>query len=397
MRVYSALEEENIRDRNLVREWTASGLLDSSQSASIQAQLQTNLRQTNGFLRAVFWVFTSLISIAGVALSAVILRPHEHTEWAVIFVTSSLACWALAEFACRKRLYRYGIEEALAVISVVLASLGVAQMFSGSTRWEDVAGLAMAAIGGIAIYYRFGFVYAAVASMVVSAAIPFQLDMGIEEKWIASAIVFGVILVSVRQSRLQSDESAGSALAQTEAGAWLGTYLMLNIQLATTLFAVPAWFFYSPYQSSTPKIATWFFIFSWAMIWLLPVAGLWLGLAKKDRLLIDVSIAMTLLTLSTNKRYLGWAAHEWDPMILGLVLMTAAIVIRRWLQRGPNGERDGFTALRLLRSDERKLAAVSIASSMMQPHASNAKQANPPDDFRDGGGSSGGGGASGTF
>jgi uncharacterized membrane protein YgcG len=167
---------------------------------------------------------------------------------------------------------------------------------------------------------------------------------------------------------------------------------MLNTKLA-----LPTWLFYSPYPSSNPEIATGFYIFSWAMIWLLPAAGLWLGLAKKDRLLIDVSIAMTLLTLITNKRYLGWAVHAWDPMILGVVLMTAAIVIRRWLQSGPNGERDGFTALRLLRSDERKLAAVSIASSVMQPHSSNAKQADAPHNFREGGGSSGGGGASGTF
>jgi uncharacterized membrane protein YgcG len=133
------------------------------------------------------------------------------------------------------------------------------------------------------------------------------------------------------------------------------------------------------------------------MIWLLPASGLWLGLAKKDRLLIDVSIAMTLLTLSTNKRYLGWEVHSWDPMLLGVLLMTAAIVIRRWLQSGPSGERDGYTALRLLRSDERKLAAVSIASSVMQPHTSNANHTDSPHDFRGGGGSSGGGGASGTF
>jgi len=258
MRVYSALEEENIRDGNLVREWAASGLLDSSQSASIQAELKTNLRQTNGYLRAVFWFFTSLITIAGVALFAVTVRPHEHTEWAVIFIASGLTCWALAEFACRKRLYRYGIEEALAVISVVLLSLGVAQMFSDYGKWEDISGLAMAAIGGIAIYYRFGFVYAAVASLVVSAAIPFQFDTGMEEKRLASAMIFAVILVFVRQRRMQSDESAGSGLAATEAAAWLGTYLMLNIQLATTL--LPTWLFYSPYRSSTPAIASWFFI-----------------------------------------------------------------------------------------------------------------------------------------
>jgi uncharacterized membrane protein YgcG len=294
-------------------------------------------------------------------------------------------------------LYRYGIEEALAVISVVMLGLGVAQMFGYNGKWEDIAGLVTAAIGGIAIYYRFGLVYAAVASLVVSAEIPFQFDIGMEEKRIASAMIFAVIMVIVRRKRMQSEEPAGSGLAATEAAAWLGTYLMLNIQLASSLFAVPDWLFYSTYRSSAPEIATWFFIFGWAMIWLLPAAGLWLGLAKKDRLLIDVSIVMTLLTLSTNKRYLGWEAHAWDPLILGVLLMTAAIIIRRWLQSGPNGTRDGFTASRLLRSDERKLAAVSIASSVMQPHTSNANHTDSPHDFRGGGGSSGGGGASGTF
>ena len=39
MRVYSVLEEENIRDRNLVREWAASGLLDSAQGVSLQTEL----------------------------------------------------------------------------------------------------------------------------------------------------------------------------------------------------------------------------------------------------------------------------------------------------------------------------------------------------------------------
>ena len=302
MRVYSAPDEERIRDASLVREWASSGLLDSAQSAALQAELITELRQTNGFLRAVFFFFTALISVAGVALCAVTIRPHEGAEWAVLFVASGLACWLLAEVACRKRLYRYGIEEALAVISVVLISIGVANMFSISGRWEEVAGLVTASVGALAVYFRFGFVYAAVASLVVAAGIPFQFDTGIEEKRLASAIVFALTLVFVRQSRKQSDESSVSALAAVESASWLGAYFMLNIQLATTFFLLPTWIFYSPYSSSAPALATWFFPFSWVMIWLLPAAGLWLGLARKDRLLIDVSLAMTLLTLTTNKR-----------------------------------------------------------------------------------------------
>ena len=314
-----------------------------------------------------------------------------------IFIISGLACWVLAEFACWNRLYRYGAEEALAVCSAVLLAMGMSESFRGHGEWDNIIGLAVGSLGGLAIYLRFGFIYAAVGSLAAFAAIPFQLDFGIEAKRLASAVIFAIVLGLVRWQRRASEEPAGSGRATVEAAAWLGTYLMLNFQLATTFFAIPAWLFYSPYRSPGPEIATWFFIFSWATIWLLPAAGLWLGLQRKDRQVVDVSIAMTLLTLTTNKRYLGWTVHAWDPMVLGVVLLTSAIVIRRWLQRGPNGERDGFTASRLLRSDERMLAAVSIASSMMQPHTSNAKQTDAPHAFREGGGSSGGGGASGTF
>jgi hypothetical protein len=397
MKVYSALEEENIRDGNLVREWAASGLLNSAQSTALQAEVQTDLRQTNGFLRTVLWIFTTLLVIAGVALSSYLNHQNSRTQWSGLLIICSLVCWLLAEFACSNRLYRYGVEEALAVCSAVLLAMGVTVLFEGNAERDNIVGLAMVSIGGLAIYLRFGFVYAALGSLAASAAIPFQLNMGVEWKRLASAMVFAVVLILIRRQRRPSEEPAGSGRAAIEAAAWLGAYLMLNLQVSSRFFGVSAWLFFSPYRSSAQETATWFFIFSWAMIWLLPAAGLWLGLAKKDRLLIDVSIAMTLLTLITNKRYLGWAVHAWDPMILGVVLMTAAIVIRRWLQSGPNGERDGFTALRLLRSDERKLAAVSIASSVMQPHSSNAKQADAPHNFREGGGSSGGGGASGTF
>jgi len=397
MRVYSALEEENIRDGNLVREWTVSGLLDSMQGNILRTELQTDLRQTNVFLRGVLWIFTTLIVITGVGLLATMDLLMSHTQGAILFIVSGVVCWVLAEFACRNRLYRYGVEESLAVCAAVLFAIGVSEIFRRNGEWATIVGLAVGSIGGLAIYRRFGFIYAAVGSLAACAAIPFQLDIGIAGKRIAAALVFAAALALVRFQRQESEEPAGSGLPAIEATAWLGTYLMLNIQLGATLFAVPAWLFYSPYRSSNPEIATGFYIFSWAMTWLLPAAGLWLGLAKKDRLLIDVSVAMTLLTLSTNKRYLGWEVHAWDPMMLGVVLMTAAIAIRRWLQKGPNDERDGFTALRLLRSDERKLAAVSIASSVMQPHASTVKQTDAPHDFREGGGSSGGGGASGKF
>src|SRR3954470_23900025 len=125
MRVYSRLEEENIRDENLVREWTASGLLDSTQSDIIRTELQTRLRQTNVFLRGVLWIFTTLIVIAGVGLLATTNSQRSPTQAATLFIFSGAVCWVMAEFACRNRLYRYGVEESLAVCAAVLFAIGM--------------------------------------------------------------------------------------------------------------------------------------------------------------------------------------------------------------------------------------------------------------------------------
>jgi hypothetical protein len=134
------------------------------------------------------------------------------------------------------------------------------------------------------------------------------------------------------------------------------------------------------------------------MVWILPVAGLWLGLRRKDRFVIVANLAMALMTLTTNKRYLGWPIHSWDPMLFGILLMTTAILIRRWLQHGPNAARHGFTAARILRSDEGLMAAVSIASAVVHPHIGSREPAvSKVSRLQEGGGQSGGGGASGSF
>ena len=130
----------------------------------------------------------------------------------------------------------------------------------------------------------------------------------------------------------------------------------------------------------------------------LPLAGLAVAVREKDRELLDVGLAIALVTLLTNKPYLGWPRHTWDPIVLGLVLIAIAIAIavRRWLASGPDGERDGFTSSRLLEKDRAVLSLVGTASSLIaQPGADRPRTDAPEPAFR--GGRSGGGGGSGNF
>jgi len=87
--------------------------------------------------------------------------------------------------------------------------------------------------------------------------------------------------------------------------------------------------------------------------------------------------------------------QPWDPILFGLVLIVSAVLIKRWLGGGPDAQRAGFTAARLLARDRQALAIVSTASAALQPvmSPSPAPAAKPNFD----GGRSGGGGATGSF
>src|SRR5439155_16506867 len=91
---------------------------------------------------------------------------------------------------------------------------------------------------------------------------------------------------------------------------------------------------------------------TWVLIWCLPPVVLARGLRQKDRFVIAVGSIVAILTLVTNKPYLGWQRHTWDPMLLGALLIGVALLIRRWLANGPGEIRHGFTAKRLSGKDK---------------------------------------------
>ena len=102
-----------------------------------------------------------------------------------------------------------------------------------------------------------------------------------------------------------------------------------------------------------------------------------------------------ILTLVTNKPYLGWPRHTWDPMLMGALLVGIALFIQRWLKGGADGIRSGFTGRRLSGKDKQWMNAGSTAFSVLSQPGATPATAQPKDQF--GGGESGGGGASSDF
>jgi hypothetical protein len=108
------------------------------------------------------------------------------------------------------------------------------------------------------------------------------------------------------------------------------------------------------------------------------------------------NIVMAVATLGTNKPYLGWERHTWDPILLGVLLAGTAIAVRRWLSRGPGGQRGGFTPKSLVASADRQaLGVLSTLAGATQPLAARTPAETTFEPGR--GGRSGGGGGGAEF
>jgi hypothetical protein len=390
MRRYSDTEERRIRTRAHVRAWTRSGLLSAPQAAQLETELRVDLRRTNLFLRITLALFTALIVGGVVGFVLVTSGVTRAMPVAILTGVAAMVCFALAEVLVGSfRLYRFGLEEMLAACGITLLGISASQFWdvAKSDRFdlELVVGLAVAAVSGLGIYRRFGFVWAALAGMCCAAAIPSELSRvpaGVQRAVAAS--IFGAAFLVARSKRLRDgDEWPGDEYGFLQAVAFAGIYAVLNLRLLWDAGVV--------FRGS---VDGWFYWFTWVMTWVLPAGGLAMSIRDKDRPLLVVSLAMAIVTLVTNKPYLGWTRHTWDPMLLGVALIAVALVVRRWLSSGPDGARYGFTARRIVKGKDPMLAVLSAAPFPVQPHTPPAA---PPPTAGFDGGRSGGAGAGGSF
>ena len=301
MRRYSVSDEEQTRAQRRVREWSRAGLLDSSQTARIEAALRVDFRRTNHFLRSVLFVFTILVAAASVLLNLTIFNLNDELPVALAGFVGALCCFGLAEYLItRFGLYRFGIEEGFAAAAAALLSLATAAMVSllwsaGPIEFPIAVALFVGALSSLGIYLRFGYVYGAVASMVCGAMIPFQFNMAAETQRVVAAGMFAVVFVQIRSKRrLYGEDFPGDDYGIIQAFAWAGLYLALNLQIEPIATKGPVYWL------------------TYVMIWVLPIIGLSQGLREKDRALIDLSAGMILVTLATNKAYLGAPSRRAD-------------------------------------------------------------------------------------
>ncbi len=387
MRAYTTEDEERLRTQAFLRDWEGEGLISGEQRRGMDRDVECGLRRTNVFLRAVLFLFTLLSAGAGVGLFIVIAgRQADPVVTGTVVLFFAAIAYGGAEYAVYEwKLYRYGIEEGLAAVSVVFLCWGLQGVaFSGYKPHPGPPQSLIPATGAIAsfwIYRRFGFQYFFLAAMVSVAFIPgYWTESNAAVRLIVAAVYaagLGVVTLIRPDHRFDFLDDEYSVI---EALLWAGIYFAVNLKLSTLL------------PDLVPQPVYWT---TFALIWCLPAATIRRGLSMKDKPVILCGMVTAVVTLVTNKPYLGWERHPWDPMLLGILLTGVAIAVRRWLENSPGGVRHGFTAQRLSGRDKRLMNTISGAVGLASPHTFTPAPAAPSATF--GGGSSAGGGASSDY
>jgi hypothetical protein len=402
MRAYSAASEEALRDRNLLKDWAGEGLLTAEQYQRMEQETVCDLRRTNIFLRLVLFLFTLIIvgATAGLFFAVFLSHPGDQTIGIFLLIFAALS-YATAEIAvCQARLYRYGIEEALAACSAGFLCVGTQLAFFGGLFSSPKPGgmeflvPAAGALASLWIWHRFGLPYAPLAAMIFVIWLPAYWTSSHSARHLIVVAFYAAGLITVAAVRTRYRFTyLNDGYSIVEALLWLGIYLAINLQLSSVNLLGQWW----GGSVTASEFSRTFYWTTWVLTWCLPPAILARGVPRKDRFVIAVGTIAAVLTLVTNKPYLGWQRHTWDPMLLGALLIGVALCIRRWLARGTGGIRHGFTAQRLSGKDKKWMSAGSAAFGFLSPHSITPTPQAVTPEVRFGGGDSGGGGATSDF
>lgn len=388
MRLYLASSEETLRARGFLKDWAGEGFLTPEQYRQMEPETVSDLRTTNIFLRIVLFLFTLIIvgAAAGLFFEGLLSRPSLQTTGVLLVIFAAVSYAAAEVSVAQARLYRHGIEEALAAGSVGFLCVG---MLAGSFGNEALVS-AVGAVLSLWIWHRFGLLYAFLAAMVFAAFVPgyWASSHSAQHAIVAGFYAIGLIGVAAVRPRHRFDH-LNDGYSFVEALLWLGVYVAINLQLSS-LRQIGLWFGGTRADTEFSRPFYWT---TWVLIWCLPPVILARGLRRKDRPVIAAGAIAAILTLISNKPYLGWPRHTWDPMLLGALLIAVALFLRRWLARGEGGIRHGFTAERLSGKDKKWMSAGTSALGLFSPPAPHASSP----EVRFEGGKSGGGGASGDF
>ena len=374
--------------RSAARSWRGAGAIGADKLNAIEAAYPDDRPRTTAAWRVLIFTLTSVaLNAAFLASSAV-----THRGAGALFFGALLA--GLTEALLRSRFGGNGSAAAASFWAVVYVIAGTGAYALGrpgaSTQIGVTVCLVVAFLALAAACWRWGYgAYGALAAaplFVVMARFPAG------RLWwaLGGALLAGAADRQLDRARLAPPYRR--AFAGVFAVAAVALYVAVNRYSVEERLIEAMW---GSAGSATPTVPASAALraFSDAATALLPLLFVAWGIRSRRTLVLDLGLVFAALSLATL-RYFVHVASPWVVLLAcGAALVLAALAVNRFLRRGPNGERAGFTASPLYRSGTNLATAAVVAG--LAPQGSAAPRAGG--DLSPGGGRFGGGGATGSF
>ncbi|MBZ5587831.1 MAG: hypothetical protein LAO05_04655 [Acidobacteriia bacterium] len=384
MNAASVIDDRNREVRLAARDWRAAGVVDDHAVARIDRLYPDGRVRFGPALRLLLFAFTLVAICASFGLAALAV------DSGAILLVLGAALWAVTEFLTAGfRLTGSGADEAASLASVLSLTAGIGwvvtrhAVLTGSML-PVVVGLALLALSACAAWRWGSPAFGALAVLGLAVALS-QAPAARLLSLIAACVLIPLTAV-LGSNPVLAPSQRGAAAAATAALA------------ALACFAANLWSYdlrtieaLGGSADGRPMIPR---ALSVALTALLPLAALAAGVLRRDRLWLWLGTGMAAVSAITVRHYVH-IAPLWALLAAGGAALSAlALLLQRWLDSGPSGERSGITARPLFESRLRQPAEIVAALATLAP----AAQSLPPESgFKAGGGEFGGGGASDSF
>lgn len=361
--------------------------IDAPTYKAIEAAHPVNFYTPNPVIKIGLFILTLVIVSFSLGLLALMTLDLQHTEKVIrtLCILVGLGCYAALElFIAGKKLFRAGLDDALlwCATGLLISSLTISDDPSGITlcgatlivtllatlRFADMV------MAGIAFLSFLGLTFSLLIKMgpMAKTVVPFVIMA-------LSLLIYFIVRRGMRQHLLRHYNHCLTVVAVL---ALLTFYLAGNYfvvrEVSNTMFDLQL-----QEGQSIPGAA-----FFWTCTIIIPLVYGYLGIRKKDAILLRTGLVLLAAIVFTVRYYHHVMPLEAAMVVGGLILTVGAWALIRYLQT----PRHGFT---YVEADEPSLADKLKLESLIIAQTYVPGAPKPDMDF--GGGSGGGGGASGGY
>lgn len=386
----SAYNQVWLQNLELVKEakqWCNGGFISREQYTAIAETYKSEFYHPNFIIRILLFIAT-LIALAGVTgILGLMISSADESAIAVMVLLYGLGSFLVLDqaFINNNKHYKSGVTEAILYHSCAFTIGGIAWL----ADFDEVAITFCCIIVFAFSAFRYLDLLSVIAAFLSFAYLVFDECYtmgGVAQQGIPIIfiVIFTPVVLYVRHlGRQVSAAPWYNCLTVVEVLGLLtiyaaGNYLVVR-ELSVNLMNL---------DLSNGQDIPLAFVF-YALTVIIPVLYLYLGIKKKDIVLLRVSLVALAFSVFTFKYYYSLGYHEITLTVSGMMLITLALVLFKYLRTPKNG----YTADQVL--SEKWAGANPEAFAISQTLGGN--NITVDDTFSGGGGTFGGGGASGSY